>query len=60
MHVIQVFNSNLTSIMHCFRYIQVLPFAGNDVIVLSPLGGAVGDFSPRILIGEPDFIFMLH
>ena len=34
-----VFNSNHTSIMHRFRYNQVLPFAGNDVIVLSPLGG---------------------
>ena len=30
--------------MHRFRYNQVLPFVGNDVIVLSPLGGAVSDF----------------
>ena len=39
-----VFNSNHTSIMHRFRYNQVLPYAGNDVIVLSPLGGAVSVF----------------
>ena len=48
-----VFDSNHTSIMHRFRYNQVLPFAGNDVIVLSPLGGAVSDFSPRILKWQP-------
>ena len=48
-----VFNSNHTSIMHHFRYNPVLPLAGNDVIVLSPFGGAVSDFPPRILKGRP-------
>ena len=39
---ILVFNSNHSSIMHRFWYNQVLPFAGNDVKVLSPRGGAAG------------------
>ena len=39
-----VFNSDHTSIMHRFRYNQVLPLAGNEVIVLSPRGGAAGKF----------------
>ena len=39
-----VFKSNHTSIMHVrFRYNKVLPSAGNDVIVLSPRGGAAGE-----------------
>ena len=41
---ILVFNNNHTSIMHRFRYNKVLPLVGNDVIVLSPLGGAASDF----------------
>ena len=30
--------------MHRFRYNQVLPLAGNDVIVLFPQGGAAGEY----------------
>ena len=37
------FNNNHTSIMHRFRYNQVLPLSGNDVIVISPLRGADGN-----------------
>jgi len=47
-----VFNGNYTSIIHHFRYNQVFLLAGNDVIALSPLGGAVGDLSLRILKGQ--------
>ena len=36
--LILVFNSNQRSIMHCFRYNEILPLAGNDVIRLSSLG----------------------
>ena len=42
--VILVFDSNHTSIMHHFRYNQVLPLAGIDVVVLSSQGGAAGKF----------------
>ena len=40
---ILVFNSNHTSIAHLFRYNQLLPLVGNDVIVLFPQGGAAGE-----------------
>ena len=53
--LISVFNSKHSSVMHRFRFNQVLPFARNDVIVFSPLGGAVSEFSPRILRGWPWF-----
>ena len=49
---ISVFNSNYTSILHCFRYNQLLPLAGNDVISLSPQGGAAGDLRRLILEGR--------
>jgi hypothetical protein len=39
--------------MHRFRYNQVLLLTGNDVIVLSPLGGASGDSYLRIQKGRP-------
>ena len=42
-----------------FGYNQVLLFVGNDVIVLSPLVGAVSDFSWRILKGQPRLNIML-
>ena len=45
-----VFNGNYTSIIHHFRDIEVFLLAGNDVIAISPLGGAVGESSSRILI----------
>ena len=38
-----LFNNNITSIMHRFRYNQVLLLAGNVVIVLLPRGGAAGE-----------------
>ena len=41
---ILVFNGNHTSITHRFRYNQVFPLAGNDVIVLSPREDAAGKF----------------
>ena len=50
---ILVFNSNHTSIMHRFRYNQVEPLAGNDVLVLSPLRGAAAELCVRILVGRP-------
>jgi hypothetical protein len=46
-----VFISNYTSIMHHFRENKVFLLAGNDVIAVSPLGGAVGDLCLRILKG---------
>ena len=39
---ILVINNNNTSIIHSFRYNQVLPLSGNYVIVIYPLGGAEG------------------
>ena len=48
-----VINSNHTNIMHCFRYNQVLPLAENDIIVISPLGGAEGNSLGWILEGRP-------
>jgi hypothetical protein len=48
---ILVFNSNHkhASIAHRLRYNQALPLTGNDILVLSPLGGrgAAKDFSIR-------------
>ena len=41
---ILVLNSSYRSILHRFRFIQVLPFDRNDVVLLSPLGGAAGRF----------------
>ena len=32
---------------------QVLPLTGNDVMVLSPLGGTASDFFMRMLLGLP-------
>ena len=48
-----VFNSNFISIMHRFLDNDVHLQTGNDVIVLSPLGGAVRSSRWRILIGWP-------
>jgi hypothetical protein len=39
-----VFISNQPSITHHLWLNQNFPFAGNDVIVLSPLGGAASNF----------------
>jgi len=36
-----VFHSNFLSVMHGFRDNEVLLPTGNDVIVISPLGGFV-------------------
>jgi len=44
-----VFHINFLSVMHGFRDNEVLLQAGYDVIVISPLGSASGDFSWRIL-----------
>ena len=46
--------------MHRFRYNQVLPFAGNDVLVLSPLGGAAAELYVRILKGRPQLYFSVQ
>ena len=48
---ILVFISNHTSIMHRFWYNNVLPAIGNDVIVLSPWGGAAGGVWMRVIQG---------
>ena len=58
---ITVISSNHTSIMHRFRYNQVLPLAENDVRVLSPLGGAESNSLEWILEGRPRLyiIFLL-
>ena len=39
--------------MHSFRFNQVFQLAGNDVIVLSPRGGAAAELYVRILEGRP-------
>ena len=52
-NLLLVFISNHASIMYRFQYNQVLAFARNEAIVLSPLEGAVSDFSHIILKGWP-------
>ena len=54
-----MFNGNYTSIIHHFRDIEVFLLAGNDVITLSPLGGAVGDSSLRILKERPQLSILV-
>ena len=39
--------------MYRFRYNQVLPLAENDVIVLSPQGGAAAEVYLQFLKGQP-------
>ena len=39
--------------MHSFRFNEVFVFAGNDVILLSPLGGAAAEIYVQILKGLP-------
>ena len=48
-----VINNNNTSIMHRFRYNQVLLLSENDVIAISPLGGAEDNSLGWILEGRP-------
>jgi hypothetical protein len=48
-----VFHGNFTSLIHHFRDIEVSLLAGNDVIALSPVGGAVGNLFMHILIKRP-------
>ena len=50
---ILAFNKNHTSIMHRFRYNQVLPKNGNDVLMFSSLEGAAGSLSRWIMEGRP-------
>jgi len=45
---ILVLHCNYTSIVHRFRFHELFMFAGNDVIVISSLGGASGNFWLRI------------
>jgi len=47
------FNSTFLVPMHGFRDNEVLFQTGYDVIVISPLGGASGKFSSRILKERP-------
>ena len=54
-----MFNGNYTSIIHHFRDIEGFLLAGNDVIALSPLGGAVGDLSLRILKERPQLSILV-
>jgi len=46
--------------MHGFRDYEVLLQGGYDVIVISPLGGAPGDFSWRILKELHDFLIAFY
>ena len=39
--------------MHSFRFNQVFPLAGNDVIVIFPKGGAAAELYVQILKGQP-------
>ena len=57
---ILVFNSIHMSIMHRFRYDQVLPLPGNDVIVISPLGGAEVIHCGGFWKSDPDFILVFN
>jgi len=52
---------NYTSIVHCFRYNELLLLAGNNAIAISSLGALqVGPISDcRFWKGDPDFIFIL-
>ena len=50
---ILVIDNNNTSIMHRFRYNQVLPLSGTDVKEISLLGGAEGKSLMWILEGRP-------
>jgi len=48
-----VFRSNFSAGMHGFRDNEVLLIAGYDVIVISSVEGAAGNFSLRILKEGP-------
>ena len=50
---ILMLHCNYASIVHRFRYNELLLFAGNNVTAISSLGGASGDFWSRILKGRP-------
>ena len=52
-----VFNRNQASIVHLSQYIQLLPVAGYDVIVLFPLGVLQVIFGYGFWKGDPDFIW---
>ena len=54
-----MFNGNYTSIIHHFQDIEVFLLAGNDVIAISPLGGAEGDLYLRILKGRPQLSILV-
>jgi len=47
------FRSYFSTGMHCFSDNEVILLGGYDVIVISTLGGASGDFSWRILKERP-------
>jgi len=51
--VVIVIHSNFLSGMHGFRDNEIVLPTGNDVILISPSGGASGDFSWRILKERP-------
>ena len=53
---ILVINNHNTSIMHRFRYNQVVPLSGNDVIVISPLGAMTVTHWGGFWKGDPDFM----
>ena len=59
-NLILVFNSNHTSVMHRFRYNQVLPFAGNDVIVLSSRGALQTNSKCGFWKGYRDLILVFN
>jgi len=50
---LMVFHSNFLSVMHGFQHNEVLLQARYDITVISPPGGAFGEFSWRILKERP-------
>ena len=55
-----MFYSNFASTMHRFRENDVFWHTGNDVLAISPLGGAVRSFRWRILKGWLPVYIMLY
>jgi len=55
-----VFHNNFSSGMHGFRDNEDLLPTGYDVIVISPQGGASGDFWWQTVKERPDFLIVFH
>jgi len=55
-----MFNGNFLYVMHGFQDIEVLFQAGFDLIVISPLEGASGEFSCELWKSDHDFLIVFH